>query len=472
MREAVGRHWALGAWLGAACVLFPTWAYIPILTWWLLRCRMASLLSPLVLMLLTASYAWWTLPINQLSGTAHFVVERVEDSSRPRAWGRCVSPEGSTTAWVSGLPSPVRGSHWLLHPSPKKARYVNAEWVDDSQHWRGPWKSTYYDWMRESMAPYPRPASLYAAMATGEIEEEALRPLLGRFGMSHLLALSGLHVTLVLATLGRILQWGGLYGRLLLLIQALCLCGYIFLVGPYPSALRAGGMAAMAMVGESLGRRTSATHTLGCTVALLILLQPSLSGHFGFQLSCAATWGLLCYAQPLTKWLGIASAPQSKKEKLLHFVVRTLATNLAVLPLTLPLLLLRFHEFNFTGILVNGVLAPLLSYGFALSLFIPIFGRLLGVPLGYASEWLLKAIELPWWCDLWSLPCELSTTTCILCTSIMGILLDRPLEVIAWYRERIGRWLHWRWNRGESQSRIRSSAPGLSWGVTPSRPPR
>ncbi len=245
--------------------------------------------------------------------------------------------------------------------------------------------------------------------------------------MSHLLAFSGLHVSLLLGLLGGLLRLFRLFGKLVLAIQLIALLSCLVFIGPFPSALRAGGMATLMIVGRWIGRPSSALHALGLTTTILLIWEPNLSQHLGFQLSCGATAGILSWSRPVSLLL-CSCMPRTghpKWQTVQRWLGQWLAPNLAVLPLTVPVLLWRFHEFNLLGLWINALFAPLFSLGFMVSLFVPLLGPMLGGPLRWCTEGLLELLDLPWWWDWWTAPCPMHGTTAAIVTFCLAWSADR-----------------------------------------------
>ena len=102
-----------------------------------------------------------------------------------------------------------------------------------------------------------------------------------RWGTSHILAVSGFHVALVVGILHLLLR--RVPGRLLW--ESLFLWGYVLLAGAAASALRAGAMIQVVLLGGALGRPSRAFHSLCVAALLLLALNPWLFTDLGFRLS-------------------------------------------------------------------------------------------------------------------------------------------------------------------------------------------
>jgi competence protein ComEC len=97
--------------------------------------------------------------------------------------------------------------------------------------------------------------------------------------------------------------WCGARRGIRVLVGLGALVGFIVLVSPEPSVVRAGTMAAIAMLGVLLGRIGAGVSILSASVCVLLLIDPWLAGSLGFALSAAATGSLLLFAGPLADGL-------------------------------------------------------------------------------------------------------------------------------------------------------------------------
>ncbi len=152
---------------------------------------------------------------------------------------------------------------------------------------------------------------------------------LRRAGLAHLLAVSGLHVGL--STVLVLLLVSVLPRRLGLLLAAVAVAGYLLLIGPRPSMLRASVMGLLALAALLLERPPRALNALACGAAALVLADPRILLDLGFQLSASATAGILVltprYAE---RWTAL---PMPLRRPL----AVTVAAQLATLPFLLPL---------------------------------------------------------------------------------------------------------------------------------------
>ncbi len=126
-------------------------------------------------------------------------------------------------------------------------------------------------------------------------------------GLSHITAVSGAHVSLVI--------WGvvGVIGLRKARTSALCafcaLMGLVSLVGAEPSVLRAGFMGVLLLIGVAVRRQIQSLPILAVVVIAVCLCVPRLAVSLGFVLSVVSTAAIITIAYPLSSWL-IERLPQ------------------------------------------------------------------------------------------------------------------------------------------------------------------
>jgi competence protein ComEC len=114
-----------------------------------------------------------------------------------------------------------------------------------------------------------------------------------RTGLTHLTAVSGENFAIISAFILWLSQWFFKSLKVRTVMTALALVGFIFLVRPSPSVLRASVMTAALLLARVRGDRGSALPSLGLAIATLLLIDPFQSIDPGFALSVGATAGIL-----------------------------------------------------------------------------------------------------------------------------------------------------------------------------------
>jgi competence protein ComEC len=120
-------------------------------------------------------------------------------------------------------------------------------------------------------------------------------------GLSHLLAISGLHVGAVLLLLLATLRRLGARGALLVVVGGLACLVLAALVGARPPVLRATGVAGLMLLGRSLGREGGAGNTWAVVLLAIVVGAPWLAGDPAFLLSFGATGGILLLGDGLAR---------------------------------------------------------------------------------------------------------------------------------------------------------------------------
>lgn len=182
-------------------------------------------------------------------------------------------------------------------------------------------------------------------------------------GLSHLLAVSGMHLVLVLALTVRTLE-GCLIrvekvaaaidvGRLAAAVGLPVAWGYAEFAGSGGSTVRAAWMATAALGARLLGRRTDATRAFGLSVGVMALADPLVSFDLSFLLSAGATAGLLAFARPLGDRLATVVPRRSA------FVFRAAATTIAASIPCAPLLARFAPTVPLGGVVANLAAVPI-----------------------------------------------------------------------------------------------------------------
>lgn len=121
--------------------------------------------------------------------------------------------------------------------------------------------------------------------------------------LSHLTAVSGANCAIVTAAAFALAAACGLGRRTRVVVALVALLGFVVLVTPQASVVRAAAMAVVILVGVASARRAGGTSALSVAVVLLLVQNPWLARDYGFALSAAATAGLLLLAAPLARRL-------------------------------------------------------------------------------------------------------------------------------------------------------------------------
>jgi len=173
-------------------------------------------------------------------------------------------------------------------------------------------------------------------------------------GVVHILAVSGLHVGIILLILQFVTK--GLlsfrYGRVLRNILVLIgIWGFATLAGYTPSVLRAAVMFSFLSIALNYRRKTSAINTLALSAVFLIMINPYLIFQVGFQLSYMAVISIVILQPRLSK---LYSPRYYLDKKVWDISCVTITAQLGVLPLSLY----YFHQFPGLFLVSNLIILP------------------------------------------------------------------------------------------------------------------
>ncbi len=309
---------------------------------------------------------------------------------RLRVRGLGVSPPAPGTAFTGRaliLPAWERGK--------LEARLLSwqAEYRESAATWasRNSRPDRHRRLARALTASYPeREGPLARALLLGERSDLSRRAKhsFRRAGLAHLLALSGLHVGLLLLLLRRLLGLAG-FGPfraewlLLALLPVLPAA-----LGSGPSIFRAVSMAAYVLVVRRLGGRPLPYEALACAASLELLLRPASLLAPGFQLSYVATFALIA------RFRSAAPPPLAAAPRLLLRLREAFALSVTCSLATLPVTVIIFDRLPLMGPLWNLLASPLCALALWLGwLTLPFSPLPFGTILVRPAAWTFAALS-------------------------------------------------------------------------------
>jgi len=239
------------------------------------------------------------------------------------------------------------------------------------------------------------PRALAGAMLLGERSSLGpdLRMRLRDAGLLHLVAISGLHVGILIGLWLLVMRRAGAPTWLRLVITLGLLCAFVPLVGSRPSVLRASLAAGLLLLGRASGREGDGVNGLALLAALLVAGDPTWLGHPAFQLTFLATLGILVTSRRLAALLPLPRP-----------LAPALALSAAAYLATAPAVVTHFGRLAPVGLLSNLVATPLCAlllgsgYG-AMALFdVPLLGHALAGTSRLAAGGILEVAS---WAGAW-----------------------------------------------------------------------
>ncbi|MCB1119369.1 MAG: ComEC/Rec2 family competence protein, partial [Chlamydiia bacterium] len=263
--------------------------------------------------------------------------------------------------------------------------------------WRFLTKRAIKQWIHSSY-PSERVYQLLSGLATGEFDDRELSFHFARFGLQHLMAISGFHFGILAYFLQRFLSLF-LTWRQSSYAATLVLSLYCLFVGRYPSVIRAWIAISLCLTGLLLHKRSSALNALGLGLLVLMLYDPLSCRSLGFQFSFAVTASILCFYRPmeqLTCHLLPRRSWYAKKQlstsdqllcPLLNFLRSGIALGLSVYLVALPMTLCFFHTIPLLSFIYN----LFMPFCISVSLFLLLLSWLPGITSlnNSITDWIL-----------------------------------------------------------------------------------
>jgi competence protein ComEC len=276
-------------------------------------------------------------------------------------------------------------------------RQKSGNWGLNVQKWRSNAKKKIKEYLYAHVKN-PHAASFLTGIATGEFDNLQLSFELARFGLQHLMAISGLHFSIIASFLTLLLSLI-FSNRVTALVLIVLLTLYFIFLGGSPSVLRTWIAITVTLAGALIERKTNGQNVLGLALLYIALFDPTLLQTIAFQYSFGITASILI-AYP---WIENKLERVLKKRKL-HEVLETSIVNrvgialsqalrqlfalaIAVNLTAIPLTLYYFHSFPLMSLIYNLFFPFLISLSLCLLILSLIF---------YPLQMLLGAyIQLP-----------------------------------------------------------------------------
>lgn len=213
----------------------------------------------------------------------------------------------------------------------------------------------------------PEDEGIFRAAILGDKDkmEQEIRDLYQKNGIAHLLAISGLHLSLIGAGLHRILRRCGLGYGLSGLLAAAVIVSYGILTGASGSALRAVIMLAVSFLAAFLGRTYDLLSALSLAFLLLSGASPFSITQSGFQLSFGAVLGIGILGKALEsspKILKDSHMLCGRNKKTERRWMQGLKISAAVQLATAPVVLWHYFQIPVYGVVLNLFVVPLMGY--------------------------------------------------------------------------------------------------------------
>lgn len=187
-----------------------------------------------------------------------------------------------------------------------------------------------------------------------------------RTGTSHLTAVSGYNIAVLISILGTASSRLPISRRMRIVLGAMVVILFVLMTGAPASVIRAAGMSAIVVIARLFGRSVKTVRVLMLALTAMVAFQPELLLHdLGFQLSALATFGLVVFTPPIQVWVG-KYLPRMLAEPIAQTVAATVTVS--------PLIALVFGTFSLITLPANVVVGMAVPFMMAASLVMLLIG--------------------------------------------------------------------------------------------------
>jgi competence protein ComEC len=186
---------------------------------------------------------------------------------------------------------------------------------------------------------------------------DSLQTMFSRTGLSHVVAISGMNISILSMLLLSLLLLVGVHRRQIIYYTTGILAIYILLIGAQASAMRAGILGFLALLAMHVGRLKHATNALAAAAAIMLLINPrALRDDVGFQLSFLAVLGIIWFYP----WLKQLIADRVKKKWQPQSRVGKAGLDIFLITITAQIFTLPVIAWNFKTISIIAPVANIL----------------------------------------------------------------------------------------------------------------
>lgn len=167
-------------------------------------------------------------------------------------------------------------------------------------------------------------------------------------GLSHLFSISGMHITLLLGTILKLLDkvsYNRYYKYVLLIIILII---YMYLTDFTPSILRSGIMFILLTLNKLFNFKIKTKNIIMLTFIIIVLINPYYIYNLGFQLSYLISFYLIIFAHIINKHK--------------NYFKKLFVTSLISFLVSFPIIISNYYQVNLLSILINLLFVPIISY--------------------------------------------------------------------------------------------------------------
>jgi len=242
------------------------------------------------------------------------------------------------------------------------------------------------------------------AMALGNRDEldESTTDYFNYSGTSHLLVVSGLHLSLWAFGLIKLMMKNSSLRKYTVPVGVLCLLFYCLITGFSPSIMRAGAMVGAVLIGKIVGKGADSVNSIGLAIAVILAINPFAAHSVSLWFTVLSTLGILVYSDKVGQWIDKTTLGKYfKNNQLFKVFSLTASVSFSAAVFTLPVFVANFKIFPIATIISNFIMVDIAMVvmvstvaGIILHFFgLTIIPQMLFSVVGVLSEFLTRVAE-------------------------------------------------------------------------------
>lgn len=209
--------------------------------------------------------------------------------------------------------------------------------------------------------------------------DSEIKTLYQATGISHILAISGLHITMIGMSVYRLMRNRGMNFLLSFLFTFILIIGYTNMTGGSVSTVRAVGMLSLSLIAAIFGRTSDMLNSLGFMILFILIDNPFIVDYAGFIFSVSAILSIVVTGKILT----VTNENKIKSIDLYNKIV----TSIGIWLTTLPIVAKFYYEVPLLSFVINLLVLPLLNIlfcfgfiGMMVGVYLPVIGKIIVIP--------------------------------------------------------------------------------------------
>ncbi|HNV96730.1 MAG TPA: ComEC/Rec2 family competence protein [bacterium] len=218
----------------------------------------------------------------------------------------------------------------------------------------------------DSIWPEPYSSFINGLLFGKNIVSEGIKNDFKRIGISHIIVVSGMHVSIISLVCLNLLISAGVNRKKSFIIICFIVIGFVFLSGLGASTIRAAIMAIILMFSQNIGKIMKNSLLLSYSTFIIAMINPyTIFYDVGFQLSFFATYGLIYISPLIEKYFEFL--PESLE------IRSSLTSSISAIITTTPILIYQFKQLSIISPISNLLILPLISINMLVSFFAVVF---------------------------------------------------------------------------------------------------